>query len=291
MPTISVASKIKVVFILGATGTGKSKLAIALGKIFNGEIINSDKIQVYDAIPVITNRVSESELSAAPHHLLGFLPSDAEFHATDFIHHCVDSISSIARRNHLPIIAGGSNSFIKALVEDPDFRAGHEPCFLWLDAHPNVLNHFVSARVDCMMQQGLVEEARSLFDPENSDYTKGVKRAIGVPELDEYFRSEIAGSTNQEELERMLNEAVNNIKANTCKLIQSQVQKIWQLKNLDGWHIHRVDVSQFLKSKLAGNLNPVEENGQWESVIEKPSRCVVKEFLDGKAGILSEARR
>ncbi|KAJ4772534.1 Adenylate isopentenyltransferase [Rhynchospora pubera] len=242
MPTISGASKIKVVFILGATGTGKSKLAIALGKSFNGEIINSDKIQVYDAIPVITNRVSESEISAAPHHLLAFLPSDAEFHATDFIHHCVDSISSVACRNHLPIVAGGSNSYIKALLEDPDFCAGHESCFIWLDAHPSILNRFVSARVDCMMQKGLVEEARSLFDPENNDYNKGVKKAIGVPELDEYFRGEIAGSTNQGELERMLNEAANNIKANTCKLIQSQVQKIWQLKNLDRWHIHRVDV-------------------------------------------------
>ncbi|KAJ4779553.1 Adenylate isopentenyltransferase [Rhynchospora pubera] len=225
MPTISGASKIKVVFILGATGTGKSKLAIALGKSFN-----------------VTNRVSESELSAAPHHLLAFLPSDAEFHATDFIHHCVDSISSIACRNHLPIVAGGSNSYIKALLEDPDFCAGHESCFILLDAHPSILNRFVSARVDCMMQKGLVEEARSLFDPENNDYNKGVKKAIGVPELDEYFRAEIAGSSKKEELERMLNEAVNNIKANTCKLIQSQVQKIWQLKNLDRWHIHRVDV-------------------------------------------------
>lgn len=284
MPTICSPNKIKVVFVLGATGTGKSKLAISLAQRFNGEIINSDKIQVYDAIPVITNRVSESELSAAPHHLLAFIPPDAEFHAVDFIHHSIQSISSIASRNHLPIIAGGSNSYIKALVENPNFDARHESCFIWLDSNPNVLNRFVSTRVDSMMQQGLVEEARSLFDFGNSDYSTGVKRAIGVPELDGYFRAALMGSDN-EELERMLQEAVNNIKANTCNLIENQVEKIRRFKKLDGWCIHRVDVSEVLTIKLAGTLNDVEENDLWERVVAMPCHDVVKEFLDENKNI------
>jgi adenylate dimethylallyltransferase (cytokinin synthase) len=282
MPTICSANKTKVIFILGATGAGKSKLAISLAESFTGEIINSDKIQVYDAIPVITNRVSEPELSAVPHHLLAFLPPDAEFNAADFINHCIDSISDITSRNHLPIIAGGSNSYIKALVEDPKFHAAHESCFIWLDANPDILDRFVSARVDSMMLQGLVEEAQLLFDPENSDYSKGVKRAIGVPELDGYFRALSVGS-GKEELDKMLEEAVNNIKANTCKLIRSQVEKIWQLRKLDGLRIHRMDVSEILTSKLTGTdtLNAGKENDLWEHTVAMPCRDIVTEFLDG----------
>ena len=36
-----------VVVILGATGTGKSKLSLELGRLFNGEIISADSMQVY----------------------------------------------------------------------------------------------------------------------------------------------------------------------------------------------------------------------------------------------------
>lgn len=282
-PIYSEVSRRKVVFVLGATGTGKSKLSIALATSFAGEIINSDKIQVYNAIPVITNRISEEELSAAPHHLLAFLPPDADFHAGDFIRHSIYSIMYIASRQHLPIIAGGSNSYIEALVSDPIYRAGHESCFIWLSVDPDILDRFVSARVDTMMQQGLLEEARSLFNLENSDYSRGAKRAIGVPELDEYFRATLAGCS-EEDSEKMLKEVVENVKANTCKLIRSQVEKIRRFTKLQGWNIQQVDASEFLRSKLTGTLSDYEEAALWESAVGVPCRHIVTAFLlDGKA--------
>uniref|UniRef100_J3LNW5 Uncharacterized protein n=1 Tax=Oryza brachyantha TaxID=4533 RepID=J3LNW5_ORYBR len=51
--------KPKVVFVLGATATGKSKLAIFIAKRFGGEVINSDKIQVHEGFPIITNKVAK----------------------------------------------------------------------------------------------------------------------------------------------------------------------------------------------------------------------------------------
>ncbi|RHN44050.1 putative transferase [Medicago truncatula] len=53
--------KNKVLFILGATGTGKTKLSINLGPHYPAEIINSDKIQVYKGLDIVTNKVPESE--------------------------------------------------------------------------------------------------------------------------------------------------------------------------------------------------------------------------------------
>ncbi|KAJ3677288.1 hypothetical protein LUZ60_003012 [Juncus effusus] len=162
--SVTSKSKTKVVFILGATGTGKSKLAISLATRFSGEIINSDKIQVYDALPVITNRASKVELSTAPHHLLACMPPHVDFSSTDFTRAAVESIASIVSRDNLPIIAGGSLSFVEALLEDPKFCESHEPCFIWLDVDSNVLNRFLSDRVDKMVQEGLLDEARSVFD-------------------------------------------------------------------------------------------------------------------------------
>jgi adenylate isopentenyltransferase (cytokinin synthase) len=58
---------------MGTTATGKSKLSIDLATHFQGEIINSDKIQVYKGLDMLTNKISETERRGVPHHLLGFV--------------------------------------------------------------------------------------------------------------------------------------------------------------------------------------------------------------------------
>ena len=74
-------NKEKVVFIMGSTGSGKTKLSIELGSLFPSEIINADKIQVYKGLDIITNKIPESERRGIPHHLLGII-EDPEFDFT-----------------------------------------------------------------------------------------------------------------------------------------------------------------------------------------------------------------
>ncbi|PHU03736.1 tRNA dimethylallyltransferase 2 [Capsicum chinense] len=64
-------SKPKVLVIMGATGSGKSKLAIDLASYFPIEIINADSMQVYQGLDVLTNKVTPQEQKGVPHHLLG----------------------------------------------------------------------------------------------------------------------------------------------------------------------------------------------------------------------------
>ncbi|KAG5547985.1 hypothetical protein RHGRI_013617 [Rhododendron griersonianum] len=59
-------NKKKVVFIMGATGTGKTRLSLDLAAHFPGEIINSDKIQVYKGLDIVTNKVSEPARGGSP---------------------------------------------------------------------------------------------------------------------------------------------------------------------------------------------------------------------------------
>ncbi|XP_026144933.1 tRNA dimethylallyltransferase isoform X3 [Carassius auratus] len=87
------------VVILGATGTGKSKLAIEIGKRLNGEIISADSMQVYKGLDIITNKVTEEEQAQCPHHMISFVdPLD--------MHH----------RQKLPIIVGGTNYYIESIL-------------------------------------------------------------------------------------------------------------------------------------------------------------------------------
>ena len=69
---------------MGATGTGKSGLAIDLATRFPAEIVNSDKTQVFKGLDIATNKVTEEECKGIPHHLLGVVEPGSNFTATDF---------------------------------------------------------------------------------------------------------------------------------------------------------------------------------------------------------------
>ncbi|XP_023738101.1 tRNA dimethylallyltransferase 2 [Lactuca sativa] len=109
-------SKPKVVVIMGATGSGKSRLAIDLASQFPIEIINADSMQVYEGLDVLTNKVPLDDQKGVPHHLLGTISPMVEFTAKDFRDSAISLINDITSRNHLPVIVGGTNYYIQALV-------------------------------------------------------------------------------------------------------------------------------------------------------------------------------
>ncbi|CAL9748611.1 unnamed protein product [Musa acuminata subsp. burmannicoides] len=268
--------KDKVVFILGTTGSGKSKLAIALAKSFRGEVVNSDKMQVYDGLGVITNKVTEEESGGVPHHLLGVVHPEADFTASDFRREATRAVESIIGRGGLPIVAGGSNSYIEELVEGAggEFRSRYDCCFLWVDVELPVLHEFVSSRVDKMVEQGLVKEARAAFRPDG-DYSRGIWRSIGVSEMDGYFRSEDSAGNGQVKA-RMLEAAVDAIKANTCRLACCQLQKIRRFCAM-GWDVHRIDATEFFQRRGRGS-----EEELWEEVVGEPGAAITRSFLASK---------
>lgn len=263
----------KVVIIMGATGTGKSRLAIDLAIRFDGEVINSDKIQIHIGLPIVTNKVTEEECQRVPHHLLGIVGPDSDFTVQDFRFHVLQSIESILGRGNVPIIAGGSNSYIDALVNgDPEFQSRYDCCFIWVDVEMSVLDRFVSKRVDKMVESGFVSEVRDIFNP-NADNLKGIRRAIGVTELDQYFRIETSIDIDHEIKEKILKIAIEDIKENTRLLAVRQRQKITKLKNIWDRKMHQIDATEVF-------MEGVEANEAWERLVAGPSTMKVHKFLD-----------
>jgi adenylate dimethylallyltransferase (cytokinin synthase) len=66
----TVASKGKVVVVMGEMVTGKSKLAVNLTLCFGGEVVYSDKIQVHDSLDLVTNKVTSKEHCSLRHYLI-----------------------------------------------------------------------------------------------------------------------------------------------------------------------------------------------------------------------------
>ncbi|XP_044489987.1 adenylate isopentenyltransferase 5, chloroplastic-like [Mangifera indica] len=267
----------KVIFVMGSTGSGKTKLSITLATYFTAEIINSDKIQVYKGLDIITNKVSEDETRGVPHHLLGFVDPDEDFTAQEFCEHTLMTIHGIIQKGCIPIIVGGSNNYIKALVEDPtiQFRKKFDCCFLWMDVSLPVLCKYVAKRVDKMVELGLVDEVREMFDPE-ADYTRGIRRAIGAPEMHRYFEIEGQDMVDEATKRMFLNAAIEEIKDNTCKLVNNQLEKIRRLSDEHGWEIHRIDATSVFEK------NEKEAEEVWENAVMKSAFEVVGEFLKEK---------
>lgn len=106
----------KVLVITGPTASGKSKLAVDLASHFPIEVINADSMQVYRGLDVLTNKLPLSHQNGVPHHLLGTVSPNVEFTAKAFRDSAIPIIDDILARNHLPVIVGGTNYYIQALV-------------------------------------------------------------------------------------------------------------------------------------------------------------------------------
>ncbi|KAJ4798425.1 tRNA dimethylallyltransferase [Rhynchospora pubera] len=125
--------KKKLVVIMGATGAGKSKLSIDLASYFSGvQIVNADSMQVYSGLDVLTNKVPLSDRKGIPHHLLGTVDACMEFTSKHFRDSAIPIIEDILSRDGLPVIVGGTNYYIQALLSPFLFDDMHEtsPSFL-----------------------------------------------------------------------------------------------------------------------------------------------------------------
>ncbi|MED6181155.1 hypothetical protein PIB30_016911 [Stylosanthes scabra] len=275
---INAKHKEKVVLVMGATGTGKSRLSIDLGTCFPSEIINSDKIQAYQGLEIATNKVTKEEQRGVPHHLLGIHNPYTEFTANDFCDMASVATESIIGREQLPIIVGGSNSYVEALVER--FGSRYEWLILWLDVSMPILHSYVSKRVEDMVEKGMVNELRPFFSP-NGDYSKGIRKAIGVPEFDMFFRSEEETTWDDERTkQRLFDEAIREVKLNTCRLACKQFERIQRLRNVKRWKMQRVCASRVFE--MHGNDDEAADEA-WRKMVAEPSARLVAQFLYNEA--------
>lgn len=101
--------------IAGPTASGKSALAVKLAQLHNGEVINTDSMQIYKILDVLTARPSVSELKSAPHHLYGHVNPGDEYSTGHWIKDVQKIQADIQRRGKLPIFVGGTGLYFKAL--------------------------------------------------------------------------------------------------------------------------------------------------------------------------------
>ncbi len=105
------------VAVVGPTGSGKSDLALVLAAEFNGEVVNCDSLQVFRFFDIGTAKLPLSERCGIPHHLIDIINPDELFTAGEYARLARHTLSEISARGKLPILAGGTGFYLRALLD------------------------------------------------------------------------------------------------------------------------------------------------------------------------------
>jgi tRNA dimethylallyltransferase len=108
------------VAVVGPTASGKTGLAIALAQAFNGEIISMDSALVYRGMDIGTAKPDLAERESIAHHLIDIIAPTESYSAARFRADALRLVDEIRTRGKLPIIAGGTMLYFKALREGLD---------------------------------------------------------------------------------------------------------------------------------------------------------------------------
>ncbi len=111
------------VVIVGATGTGKSELSLAVAEALSArghaaEIVNADAMQLYRGMDVGTAKLSVEQRRGIPHHLLDVLDPQDEASVADYQRDARSAIEELEGRGVVPILVGGSGLYVSSVIQD-----------------------------------------------------------------------------------------------------------------------------------------------------------------------------
>lgn len=110
----------RALMILGPTASGKTALSLELAKHIPIEIISVDSALVYRGMDIGTAKPNAEERAQVPHHLIDIVDIDQPYSAADFRNDALRLMDEITERGRVPVIAGGTMLYAKALREGID---------------------------------------------------------------------------------------------------------------------------------------------------------------------------
>jgi tRNA dimethylallyltransferase len=119
------------IFLMGATATGKTALACALGERFPLGLVSVDSALVYRGLEIGAAKPDAATLARHPHRLIDIRDPSEPYSAAEFRTDALAAMDAIAREGRVPLLVGGTGLYFRALAEglsalpeaDPEVRA------------------------------------------------------------------------------------------------------------------------------------------------------------------------
>ncbi len=103
--------------IVGPSASGKSALALRLARAHRGEIVSCDSLQVYRGLDIGSAKATLEERREVRHHLIDVVDPGELFSAAEYARRARAAVADVTARGRLPIVAGGTGLYLKALLE------------------------------------------------------------------------------------------------------------------------------------------------------------------------------
>ena len=167
----------KIICIAGPTASGKTALAVELAKLYNGEVVSCDSMQIYKRMDIGTAKPTREEMQGIPHHMLDICNPTEDFSVSRYCDMAAPIVDDILARGKTAIIAGGTGLYMDSLIRGNDFAdfpaTGHK--------------QRLEARLEAEGVEPLLKELWAV-DPESADKSLSNPRRI-VRALEVYYET------------------------------------------------------------------------------------------------------
>lgn len=197
------------VIILGATASGKTRLAVNLAHHLNGEIISADSRQVFKQMDIGTGKdLNEYNINgkAIPYHLIDILEPGERYHVNAFKHDFYNAFQTIINNKHLPILCGGTGMYIHSLLQNQEFTAVP-------------VNEILRQNLELLSKEDLIEKLRSFPAQEHVDINSK-KRLIRAIEIIEYLKLNTLETIERPKLNPIVFGLKNTVETTRAKILK-----------------------------------------------------------------------
>lgn len=115
-------SRYNSIIVLGPTASGKTKLAVQVARVLQGEILSIDSRQVYQKLDIGTGK-DYADYGEIPYHLIDLVPPGQRFNVYDFLNAFNTAWDDVIQRQRLPVLCGGTGLYYDVLLKKNELVA------------------------------------------------------------------------------------------------------------------------------------------------------------------------
>ncbi|WP_316829308.1 tRNA (adenosine(37)-N6)-dimethylallyltransferase MiaA [Pedobacter aquatilis] len=205
------------IIILGATASGKTKLAVQVAEALNGEIISADSRQIFKQMDLGTGKdLWEYNINGVqiPYHLINILEPGERYHVDAFKNDFYEAFENISSRKKLPILCGGTGMYIHSILQ-------HQP----YTAIP--VNIKLRESLEMLDKEQLIIKLKD-YPESNTKHadTSSKKRLIRAIEIAEYLNHNEVKETERPPVKAIVFGLKNEVEVTRAKIIDRLEQRL-----------------------------------------------------------------
>jgi tRNA dimethylallyltransferase len=198
------------IIILGATASGKTKLAVQVADALNGEIISADSRQIFKRMDIGTGKdLQEYHINGRtiPYHLIDILEPGERYHVDAFKNDFYQAFESITERNKMPILCGGTGMYIHSLLQNQTFTA-------------IPINQQLRDQLDLLSKEELISKLQNDKN-QNTDHVdlSSKKRLIRALEISDYLKNNQLEIVERPEIRPIIFGLKNEVEVTRAKIL------------------------------------------------------------------------